>query len=584
MRILLRTHTCGELNKSHVGENVILSGWVSRIRDLGGIKFIILRDRYGETQIVVNPDSPVYSLAQKLGREYVIQVEGKVNERPEETKTNTSTGEIEVYATKINILSSSEIPPFFPGEKVSEELRLKYRYIDLRSEKMKENIILRHKMAQAAREFLNRHGFLEIETPYLTKSTPEGARDFLVPSRLQRGKFYALPQSPQLFKQLLMISGFDKYYQFARCFRDEDLRADRQPEFTQIDIEMSFVEEEDILNLMEDFIRFVYNSVGIKLPEKFDRLTYEEAMEKYGSDKPDRRFGMELQDFTQEFVDTEFKVVKNVLDNKGSVKGFITNIPISRKIASEYEEFVKKIGLGGLLWFKVDNGEIISPTAKFLLKNYLQIKENYNLKNDDVVLLAANENRETLNEALGALRLNIGRKHFSDKMKSFDALWIVDFPFLEWDKEEERYVARHHPFTLPKNLNESPDKIKAYAYDMVLNGNELGGGSLRIYNKEIQEKVFELIGLSKEEAKEKFGFLLEALQLGAPPHGGIAFGFDRMAAIASGSDNIRDVIAFPKTASGVCQLTGAPSEVSKKQLDELSIMIKKDEVKKNFEE
>jgi len=573
VRILLRTHTCGELNKKHAGMNVILSGWVSRIRDLGGIKFIILRDRYGETQVVVNPDSDAYSTAQEIGREFVIQVEGEVRERPEETKTNTLTGEIEVYASKINILSTAEVPPFFPGEKVSEELRLRYRYIDLRSKMMKDNIILRHKMAQAAREFLNKHGFLEIETPFLTKSTPEGARDFLVPSRLQKGKFYALPQSPQLFKQLLMISGFDKYYQFARCFRDEDLRADRQPEFTQIDIEMSFVDEEDILKIMEEFIRFVYNSVGINLPEKFDRLTYEEAMEKYGSDKPDRRFGMELLDFTEEFIDTEFRVVKNILEINGSVKGFITDIPISRKIASEYEEIVKKFGLGGLLWFKIENDKVISPTAKFLSNNYLKLKEKFKLKEGDVVLLAAYTNRNVLNEALGTLRLKIGKEHFSEKMKSFDALWVIDFPFLEWNEEEQRYVARHHPFTLPKNLDDSPENIKAYAYDMILNGNELGGGSLRIYNEKIQEKVFELIGLSKTEAREKFGFLLDALQLGAPPHGGIAFGFDRMVAIASGSDNIRDVIAFPKTASGVCQLTGAPSDVSKMQLEELGIII-----------
>jgi aspartyl-tRNA synthetase len=429
-------------------------------------------------------------------------------------------------------------------------------------------------MAQAAREFLNRHGFLEIETPFLTKSTPEGARDFLVPSRLQKGKFYALPQSPQLLKQLLMISGLDKYYQFARCFRDEDLRADRQPEFTQIDIEMSFVEEEDILNLMEEFVRYVYKSVGIELPEKFDRLTFEEAMEKYGSDKPDRRFGMEIQDFTEEFADTEFRVVKNILENDGFVKGFITNIPISRKIVSEYEEIVKKFGLGGLLWFKIENNEVNSPTAKFLLNNYQKIKEKFKLKEGDLVLLAAYNNRDVLNEALGTLRLKIGKEHFADKMRSFDALWVIDFPFLEWNDEEQRYVARHHPFTLPKNLDDKPENIKAYAYDMILNGNELGGGSLRIYNEEIQEKVFELIGLSKEEARDKFGFLLSALQFGAPPHGGIAFGFDRMVAIASGSDNIRDVIAFPKTASGVCQLTGAPSYVSKEQLEELGIIVK----------
>ncbi|MBO8160193.1 MAG: aspartate--tRNA ligase [Thermosipho sp. (in: Bacteria)] len=578
---MYRTHTCGELRKKDTNKVVTLAGWVDRIRDLGGIKFIILRDRYGITQVVVNPDSPAYAVAQEIGREYVIQVVGEVKERPDETKTNFSTGEIEVYASSIKILSETKLPPFYPGDNVSEELRLKYRYIDLRSEKMKNNLILRHKMAQAAREFLNNNGFIEIETPYLTKSTPEGARDFLVPSRMQKGKFYALPQSPQLFKQLLMISGFDKYYQFARCFRDEDLRADRQPEFTQIDIEMSFVEENDILEIMENLVRFIFSSVGIELPEKFDRITYDEAMEKYGSDKPDRRFGMELLDLTEYFRNTEFKIVNNILEKGGSVKGFITNIPISRKIASDYENFVKDLGLGGLLWFKVENGEVVSPTSKFLGRNYQEIKAKFNLKEGDVVLIAAFDDREVLNTALGALRLKIGKEHFRDKAKGFDALWVVDFPFLEWDEEEQRYVAKHHPFTLPKNIDDSPDKIKAYAYDMILNGNELGGGSLRIHNKEIQEKVFKLIGLSEEEAHEKFGFLLEALQYGVPPHGGIAFGFDRMVAIASQSETIRDVIAFPKTTSGICQLTGAPSIVTESQLEELAIEVVKNENEEN---
>ncbi|WP_073071588.1 aspartate--tRNA ligase [Thermosipho atlanticus] len=576
---MFRTHNCNELTKSDVGKEVVLAGWVERIRDLGGIKFIVLRDRYGTTQVVVNPSSSAYSIAQEISREYVVQIKGEVRERPEETKTNSPTGEIEVYASSIKILSESKLPPFYPGDSVSEELRLKYRYIDLRSDKMQQNIILRHKMAQAAREFLNKHGFLEIETPYLTKSTPEGARDFLVPSRLQKGKFYALPQSPQLFKQLLMISGFDKYYQFARCFRDEDLRADRQPEFTQIDIEMSFVTEEEILNIMEEFVRFVYKSVGIVLPEKFDRLTYEEAMEKYGSDKPDRRYGMELHDFTEDFRNTGFKVIDNVIENGGTVKGFITNIPMSRKIASEYEAYVKSFGLGGLLWFKIDNNEIISPTAKFLAKNYEKLRTKYKLKNGDVVLLAAFKERETLNIALGALRLKIGKEHFENKTKVIDALWVIDFPFLEWNQDEQRYVAKHHPFTLPKNIDDEPHKITAHAYDMILNGNELGGGSLRIFSREIQEKVFDLIGLTKEEANEKFGFFLEALQYGVPPHGGIAFGFDRMVAIAANSESIRDVIAFPKTASGVCQLTGAPSEVTQQQLEELSINVVKNKEK-----
>ncbi|QTA38951.1 aspartate--tRNA ligase [Thermosipho ferrireducens] len=571
---MYRTHTCGELRSTHVGEIVEIAGWVERIRDLGGIKFIILRDRYGIVQVVVTPESEAYSPALEIGREWVIKVKGVVKKRPEETITETPTGEIEVYAENLEILSKAALPPFYPGEKVSEDLKLKYRYIDLRSENMRRNIVLRHKMAQAAREFLNSHGFIEIETPDLTKSTPEGARDFLVPSRLQKGKFYALPQSPQLFKQLLMVAGFDKYYQFARCFRDEDLRADRQPEFTQIDIEMSFVEMEDILEIMEKFVKYVYSKVGIELPEKFDRLTYDEVMEKYGSDKPDRRIGMELTDFTDYFKNTDFKIIRNIIDNGGSVKGFVAKIPISRKIASEYEEVVKESGLGGLLWFKVEK-VVVSPTAKFLGDEYKKISEDFALEEGEVVLIAAHKNREILNTALGNLRIKLGKKYFKDLMKGFDAFWVVDFPFLEWDEEENRYVARHHPFTMPhvEDLNKDPAQIKAYAYDMILNGNELGGGSIRIHKKEVQERVFDIIGLSKEEAETKFGFLLEALQYGAPPHGGIAFGFDRMVAIAAGLDNIREVIAFPKTSSGACLLTGAPSRVSNEQLNELSIKI-----------
>ncbi|ANQ54484.1 aspartate--tRNA ligase [Thermosipho sp. 1070] len=571
---MYRTHNCGELTIKNKGEKVVLAGWIERIRDLGGIKFIILRDRYGKTQLVVSPNSSAYKVSQELGREWVIQVKGKVLERPNETKTDTPTGEIEIDVEEINVLSKAEIPPFYPGEKVSEDLRLKYRYIDLRNGEMQSNLIIRHKMAQTARNFLNEHGFVEIETPYLTKSTPEGARDFLVPSRLQMGKFYALPQSPQLFKQLLMVSGFDRYYQFARCFRDEDLRADRQPEFTQIDIEMSFMEMEDILCLMENFAREVFKSVGIRLPEKFDRLTYDEAMDKYGSDKPDRRYGMELVDFTEYFKETDFRVIKNVIENGGYVKGFITSIPISRKIASEFEEYVKQLGLGGLLWFKVED-KIVSPTAKFLLKNYEKIVEKFKLKKEQVVLLAAYDDKEVLNGALGSLRLKIGKEYFKELEEGYDALWIVDFPFLEWDDEENRYVARHHPFTMPKNLEQKLDEIKAYAYDMIINGTEVGGGSIRIHDSDIQKKVFEIIGLTEEEANEKFGFFLNALNFGVPPHGGIAFGFDRMVSIAAGVNSIRDVIAFPKTTSGTCQLTGAPSFVEEKQLKELSIEIHK---------
>ncbi|MEN3042794.1 MAG: aspartate--tRNA ligase [Fervidobacterium sp.] len=573
---MYRTHTCGELRASEEGKNVVLSGWVDRIRDLGGVKFIVLRDRYGKTQVVVNPDSPVYSVVDEISREDVVQIEGVVRKRPKEAVTSEVTGEIEVLAHSLKILSKSSLPPFYPGDDVSEEVRLRYRYLDIRNQKMLNNLIIRHKLALKTREYLSSQGFLEIETPYLTKSTPEGARDFLVPSRLKKGNFYALPQSPQLFKQILMISGIDKYFQVVRCFRDEDLRADRQPEFTQIDIEMSFVHMEDVMSLSENLIRYIYASVGIELPDKFDRLTFEEAIEKYGSDKPDRRYGMELVDVTDIFKNSEFKIVKDIIERGGSIKGFKTAIPISRKIADEYSEFIKTFGLGGVLWFKYENNEITSTTLKYLENEYRNIASRYNMLNGEVFIIAAHDDRQRLNEALGALRLKIGRQYM--KVSGYDALWITDFPFLEWNEEEKRYVARHHPFTMPylEDLESGVElsKVRAHAYDMVINGFEVGGGSIRIHSREIQEKVFDIIGLTKEEAKEKFGFFLEALQYGVPPHGGIAFGLDRLAAIAAGVDNIREVIAFPKTSSGTCLLTNAPSSVTQLQLDELGIALK----------
>lgn len=573
---MYRTCTCGELRTSDEGKVVVLSGWVDRIRDLGGVKFIVLRDRYGKTQVVVNPDSPVYSMVNEISREDVIQIEGTVRKRPQEAVTPEPTGEIEVVANNLKILSKSALPPFYPGDDVSEEMRLKYRYLDIRNQKMMNNLIIRHKLALSTREYLSNQGFLEIETPYLTKSTPEGARDFLVPSRLKKGNFYALPQSPQLFKQILMISGIDKYFQIVRCFRDEDLRADRQPEFTQIDIEMSFVHMEDVMNLAENLIKYIYASIGIQLPEKFDRISFEEAMEKYGSDKPDRRYGMEMVDLTEVFKNSEFKIVKDVLEKGGRVKGFKASIPMSRKIADEYSEFVKNFGLGGILWFRIENGQISSTTLKYLENEYKEIASKYNLSEGDVFILAAHDDRERLNEALGALRLKIGKQHI--KVNGYDALWVIDFPFLEWNEEEQRYVARHHPFTMPylEDIENGVElsKVRAHAYDMVINGFEVGGGSVRIHNREIQEKVFDIIGLTKEEAKEKFGFFLEALQYGVPPHGGIAFGLDRLTAIATGVDNIREVIAFPKTSSGTCLLTNAPSTVTQFQLDELGINLK----------
>ncbi len=573
---MYRTHTCGELRLSDEGKKVILAGWIDRIRDLGGVKFIVLRDRYGKTQVVVNPDSPVYSIVNSISREDVINVEGIVRARPKEAIASEPTGEIEVLAEKIQILSKSDLPPFYPGEDVSEEMRLKYRYLDLRNPKMANNLIVRHKMAFYAREYLTKEGFLEIETPYLTKSTPEGARDFLVPSRLKKGNFYALPQSPQLFKQILMVSGMDKYFQIVRCFRDEDLRADRQPEFTQIDIEMSFVHMEDVLNLAEGLIKYIYGQIGINLPEKFDRISFEEAMEKYGSDKPDRRYGMELQDLTSYFTSSQFKVIADVLSKGGGVKGFKAKIPISRKIGDEYSEFVKTFGLGGVLWFKIENGQVSSPTNKYLESEYTHIFKAYNMEEGEVFIIAAHDKRDRLNEALGALRLKVGKEHF--KVDGFDAMWIIDFPFLEWSEEDNRFVARHHPFTMPyvEDLENDVElsKVRAHAYDMVINGYEVGGGSIRIHRKDIQERVFDIIGLTKEEMEEKFGFLLNALRYGVPPHGGIAFGLDRLVTIAVGADSIREVIAFPKTSSGTCLLTNAPSFVSKKQLEELGITLK----------
>ncbi|KUK22752.1 MAG: Aspartate--tRNA ligase [Thermotoga petrophila] len=576
---MLRTHTCGELKATDEGKKVKLCGWVDRIRDLGGVRFIDLRDRYGETQIVCDVNSKAYSVVDELTRESVVLVEGTVRKRPEGTENpNIETGEIEVVAERIEILSLADPLPFYPGEAPKEEMRLKYRYIDLRSERMKRNIILRYRISKIIRDYFDELGFLEIETPFLTRSTPEGARDFLVPSRLRPGKFYALPQSPQLFKQILMISSFDRYFQIVRCFRDEDLRADRQPEFTQVDVEMSFVDVEDVMNVSEGMVSRVFReSSGIDLKVPFDRIPYDEAMEKYGTDKPDRRYGMELRDFGYAFETTEFKVIRNVLDEGGSVKGFI--VPgfaseMSRKKGEELMERMKELGLGGLIWFKLDGG-ITSPHLKHLEKEFRKIAETENMNEGDVCLIAAHTDRNLLNEALGTLRLEIGKEHFSHLAKGFDVLWVVDFPYFEWSEEEERFVARHHPFTMPvlETLGDDYTKVRAKAYDLVINGYEVGGGSIRIHRRDIQEKIFELLGLSEEEAQKKFGFFLEAFRYGVPPHGGIAFGLDRLVSIIAGESSIREVIAFPKTGNGVCLLTGAPAEVDERQLRELRIRI-----------
>ncbi|MEN3009057.1 aspartate--tRNA ligase [Pseudothermotoga sp.] len=577
---MLRTHTCGELRLSDVGKKVVLSGWVDRVRDLGGVKFIMLRDRYGQTQVVLSKDFDV-----ELKREAVVRVEGTVKARPEDTvNRELPTGEIELIAERIEILSSPEKElPFYPGETTlpSEEVRLKYRYIDLRRKEMMDRIITRHKVAQAVRQYLSSQGFVEVETPFLTKSTPEGARDFLVPSRLKPGTFYALPQSPQLFKQLLMVGGLDRYFQIVRCFRDEDLRADRQPEFTQIDIEMSFVTREDVLQTVEGLVRHVFRQVlNVELPENLDRLSYDHCMNTYGSDKPDRRIGMQFFDVTEVFKRTDYNIVRNIIDTGGVVKGFVIKnfaSKMSRKIAEEFEAIVKKNGPGGILWFALED-EIKGSALKHLKDIYGEVAKQASMNQGDVCLMVAGKLGE-VNVALGELRKAIGDSYLSHLKVGFDVFWVLDFPMFEYSEEEGRFVAQHHPFTMPnledlsKYKDEDLSKIRAQSYDLVINGYEIGSGSIRIHDRSLQREIFRLMQLTEEEIRIKFGFLLEAFQYGAPPHGGIALGLDRLVAIICNVPSIRDVIAFPKTASGVCPLTGAPDVVSERQLRELKIKI-----------
>ncbi|AJC73913.1 aspartyl-tRNA synthase [Pseudothermotoga hypogea DSM 11164 = NBRC 106472] len=577
---MLRTHTCGELRLSDVNKKVVLAGWIDRIRDLGGVKFVMLRDRYGQTQIVLSKDFDL-----DLKREAVVRVEGVVRERPKDTvNRELPTGEIEVLAERVEVLSSPQRElPFYPGEPnlPSEDVRLKYRYIDLRRKEMTDRIITRHRVAQAVRQYLSSLGFIEVETPFLTKSTPEGARDFLVPSRLKPGTFYALPQSPQLFKQLLMVGGLDRYFQIVRCFRDEDLRADRQPEFTQIDIEMSFVTREDVLETVEGMVRYVFKQVlDIDLAEKFDRLSYQYCLDTYGSDKPDRRIGMEFVNLTEHFKNSDYNVVKNIVENGGVVKGFVVKnfaSKMSRKVAEEYETIVKKNGLGGILWFALEN-EMKGSALKHLKNIYEEISRATRMNQGDVCLMVAGKPTD-VNAALGELRKTIGDMHFAHLKVGFDVFWVLDFPMFEYSEEEGRYVAQHHPFTMPnledldRYKDEDLSKIRAQSYDLVINGYEVGSGSIRIHNRDLQREVFRLMQLSEEEIRIKFGFLLEAFQYGAPPHGGIALGLDRLVAIICNVSSIREVIAFPKTASGVCPLTGAPDVVSEQQLRELKIKI-----------
>ncbi len=597
LRDFKRDYYCGDLNESNIGEEVRLLGWVDTVRDHGGVLFINLRDREGIVQVVFDPSKiseELYNKVKKLKSEYVIGVRGRVGRRPVGTENpKMKTGNIEVYGEDLLILNTSKVLPFQIEDniKVNEEVRLKYRYLDLRRPSMQRNIILRHEVYQAVREFLVGNGFIEVETPMLTKSTPEGARDFLVPSRLEKGKFYALPQSPQLFKQILMVAGLERYFQIVKCFRDEDLRADRQPEFTQIDLEMSFVSQDDVMSLSEGLIQYVYKKVlGIDIKIPFRRMSYDEAINKYGTDKPDLRYGLELIDVSDIAKDVEFKVFNDAIKSGGIVKGI--NIKggskFSRKEIDDLTEYAKKFGAKGMAWIKLENGEANSPILKFFTEEQKQRLINKMNGADGDLLVFIADKKDITHRVLGFLRKYIAEKMNLIDNNKLEFLWVVDFPLFEWDEEENRLVAIHHPFTSPKDedidkLDEALDNpeialsFKSKAYDMVLNGEEIGGGSIRIHTPFIQEKVFKLLGISEEEANEKFGFLIEALSYGAPPHGGLAFGLDRILALMTGSESIRDVIAFPKTQKGVCPLTSAPDFVSEKQLKELGIKIGEEE-------
>ncbi len=566
-------------NKDNLGEIVTLNGWVSKKRDLGGLVFIDLRDRSGIIQLVIKPESQAYKLALELKNEYVIKVEGEISLR-EHANNNLKTGDIEVIVSNIEVLNEAKELPFDLNKVTAlEDTRLKYRYLDLRRDELKEKIIMKHLIMQSTREYLNKNDFLEIETPILCKSTPEGARDYLVPSRVNKGSFYALPQSPQLFKQILMMSGFEKYYQIARCFRDEDLRADRQPEFTQIDLEMSFVSENDIMDLTEGLLANIFkNTKNLEIKRPFIRMTYKEAMDTYGSDKPDTRFELKINDITEGFKNTDFTVFKDVISNKGIINCLVVKNKAetySRKDIDKLTELVKIYKANALSFLKY-NGQFTGSIAKFIDDNTSKyLKEKLNLEDNDLILIVAGDYK-IVKTSLGALRLKLGKDLDLISNDKFNFLWITDFPMFEYSEEEQRYISCHHPFTHPKDINNIEDKENALAraYDIVLNGYEIGGGSIRIHRPEIQEKVLKALGFSKQEAYDKFGFLLEALTLGAPPHGGLALGLERLTMIICGTDNIRDVIAFPKTASASCLMTDAPNKVSTKQLDELHIHLK----------
>ncbi|HGH0791376.1 TPA: aspartate--tRNA ligase [Staphylococcus pseudintermedius] len=584
-----RTTYCGSVTEELLEQEVTLKGWVHNRRDLGGLIFVDVRDREGYVQVVFNPafSKEALEVAERIRSEYVVEITGTVTKRDDETiNPKIKTGQVEVQAKSIEIINQSETPPFSINEEnlnVDENIRLKYRYLDLRREKLAQTFKMRHQITRSIRQFLDGDGFYDVETPVLTKSTPEGARDYLVPSRVHYGEFYALPQSPQLFKQLLMISGFDKYYQIVKCFRDEDLRADRQPEFTQIDIEMSFVEQEDVMQLGEAMVKNVLADVkGIEMTDAFPRMTYTEAMSRYGTDKPDTRFGMELLDVSELGQIMDFKVFKGAVESGGQVKALVVEnaaADYTRKDIDGLTEFVNIYGAKGLAWVKVVEDGLNGPIARFFEDAHVtKLQALTGAKAGDLVLFVA-DSKDVVAQSLGALRNKLGKERGLIDPEQYNFLWVTDWPLLEYDEEARRYVAAHHPFTSPKVedidlLETAPEQAQAQAYDLVLNGFELGGGSIRIHDGELQQRMFKALGFSDEAAQEQFGFLLDAFKYGAPPHGGIALGLDRFVMILSGRTNLRDTIAFPKTASATDLMTDAPSPVSERQLDELSLRIK----------
>ncbi|HET7628354.1 MAG TPA: aspartate--tRNA ligase [Bacillales bacterium] len=586
-----RTHGCGTLRSEHRGKQVTLKGWVQRRRDLGGLIFIDLRDRSGIVQVVFNPEGSEEALkvAETVRSEFVVEVDGKVVAREANAvNAKLATGEIEVKADRIEIINASKTPPFPISDdtEAAEEVRLKYRYLDLRRPVMQKTLKMRHQITKIIREFLDDEDFIEIETPMMTKSTPEGARDYLIPSRVHAGEFYALPQSPQIFKQLLMVSGIEKYYQIVRCFRDEDLRADRQPEFTQVDIETSFMERSQFLKIIERMMkRIVAEIKGIEMTEAFPKMTYEEAMSRYGSDKPDTRFGMELVDLSETVENSGFKVFSGAVENGGQVKAI--NVKgaaedYSRKDIDQLAEYAGRYGAKGLAWLKAEAGGVKGPIAKFFEEQEVQaMMKQLDAEPGDLLLFVADK-RKVVAESLGALRLKLGKERGLIDESKLNFLWVTEFPLFEYDEDQNRYVAQHHPFTMPIEedvplLEDDPSKVRAQADDLVLNGLELSSGSQRIHQRDVQEKMFQALGFSKEEAQKRFGFLLDAFEYGVPPHGGIALGFDRLVLILAGQKTLRDVVAFPKTANASDLMVDAPSEVSEEQLEELHLRVNLDE-------